>query len=113
MFGVQAVPLVGLGLQLVHLADLPLQLVALVLQIVLRGQRVGVLVAGRLPGVPVARQGSCGDLRVGVQQRAHSRRAGQTLPSVLAVDVQQQLAHRAQLLRRGRAAVDPGPAFAR
>ena len=55
VLGVQAVPLVGLGLQLVDFADLPLELVALVLQMALCRQRLSLCVAGRLPGVPVAR----------------------------------------------------------
>ena len=54
VLSVQAVPLVGLGLQFVDFADLPQQLIALVLQMALRGQCVGVCVAGRLPGLPVA-----------------------------------------------------------
>jgi hypothetical protein len=64
-----------------------------------------------LPGVPCRQQRRAVDAGVGVQQGAHGGRAGQALPGVLAVDVQQLLASSRSCAGGGRA-VDPGAAAA-
>ena len=110
--GVELGPLVGAGVELVHLADLPGQALALALQAVLGGLGLGKSLLGLAPGGPQAGQGAGVYLGIRIQQAAHGLGPGQALPGVLAVNVQQLLADGAQLLRGGGAAVHPGAAFA-
>ena len=110
--GVEPVPLVGAGFELVHFADLPGQALAVALQCVLRlrGRRQCSLCLP--PFVPKTAQRARGYAAIAVEQAAHRVPSGQALPGVLAVDVEQLLAQVAQLLRGGWVAVDPGAAFA-
>ena len=107
---VELFPFVGAGGQLVQLFKLPQQALALLLQTGLRGLGLGQRGAGRAPSLPAPLHGVGLDARVVVQQGAHRVGVHQALPSMLAVDVQQQRAQMAQLGGGGRAAVDPGTA---
>ena len=110
--GVELGPLVGAGVEFVHLANLPGQALALALQAVLCGLGLGEGLLGLAPGGPQAAECTGVHLGIRVQQAAHSLWTGQALPGVLAVNVQQLLANGAQLLRGGGAAIHPGAAFA-
>jgi hypothetical protein len=88
----QLVPFALARRQLVELADLPLQALAFLGQAVLRAACRVQHRLRLLPGVPCRQQRRAVDAGVGVQQGAHGGRAGQALPGVLAVDVQQLLA---------------------
>ena len=109
---VQLVPFAVGRRQLVEFADLPQQAFAFFGQAVLRGARGLQGGIGLAPGLPGGGQGFGIGAGVGVEQFAHGGRPRQALPSVLAVDVDQPFAQRAQLRQRGGGAVDPGAAFA-
>ncbi len=110
--GVQCFPLAGLRRELVHLADLPAQALALALQGVLRLARLLQRVERLAPALPAACERAGVKLGVGIQQVAHRVRARQALPGVLAMDVEHALTQLAQLCRGRRAAIDPGAALA-
>ena len=112
MAAVQFFPFIALGVELVDFANLPCQAFPLPLQRILRLQGLRKRILRCTPGMPTLGQVTGRHLGIRVQQAAHRVRAGQALPGVLAVDVEQLLAHGAQLLGGGRAAVDPGAAFA-
>ena len=112
VLGVEPVPFVGAGGQLVQLADLPGQALALGLQRGLRRLRLGQRRLCLAPALPQLGHGCRVQTGVGVQQLAHGFGPGQALPGVLTVNVQQLLAQLTQLGGGGGAAVDPGPALA-
>jgi hypothetical protein len=112
VLGVQFVPFIGTGRELVQLADLPSEPLALALQLALLGARAGQRFAGCLPARPQA--GQRGRLGAGlrVQQRSYRGRPGEALPGMLTMDVDQVVGRLVQLRNRGGAAVDPGAAAA-
>ena len=112
MAGIQAVPLVGAGLELVDFANLPRQTFAFALQSVLCRKRRSQRALGLAPALPQCAQSGVGHAAIAVEQTADRVAAREALPGVLAVDVEQMFPNVAQLLRGGRAAVDPGAAFA-
>ena len=112
VLGVELLPLVITGPQLVHFADLPLQALALLLQCGLRGARLLQCLEVRAPLRPA---GCCiSGVHTGesVKQASHRLWSGQALPRVLTVDVDKHLAQRAQLGGCSRGAIDPRAALA-
>ena len=109
---VEFVPLVGTGREAVDLADLPAQALMLARQVGLFGLRGAHRLAGLAPLAEGGGHRPGLDLGEAVQQLAHAGRAGQALPGVLAVDVEQMLGQLAQLGDGGGAAVDPRAALA-
>ena len=112
VLGVEFFPLVIARRQFVDFADLPLQALAFALQAVLGGNRMLQRLVRSAPDAPEIAQRLGLQAGVGVQQFARRVGAGEALPGVLAVDVEQLFAHGAQLRGSGRRAVDPGAAAA-
>ena len=112
VFGVQRVPLVGLRVELVQLTDLPLQALAFTLQIGLLAARFVQAAGGLAACHPGSLQRLAVHTRLRIDQGTHGVGAGQALPGVLAVDVDQVLAQLAQLRGRGGGAIDPRTALA-
>lgn len=110
VLGLQLGPLVRPRRQLVELADLPGQALALALQRVARRARPLERRQRRAPGLPALGQARRVDAGFAVEQRTDRGRPRQALPGVLAVDVDQVLGQLSQLRDGGRAAVDPGAA---
>ena len=108
VLGEQLLPFVGIELERIELAHLPLELLALGR----KRRRVGFERRELLPDVlPAAPRGGdstrCGaQSGIGIEQRALRRRAQQRLVFVLAVNIDQMLARLAQLRERHGAAVD-------
>ena len=98
--------------QFVQLADLPGQALTLTQVVVTTRLGLGQRVGGGFAGCKTGRQAGAGQPGLGVQQRPGGGRAGQALPGMLAVDVEQVIGGLTQLAGGGRAAVDPGPALA-
>ena len=113
MLAAQLLPFVYLRVELLQLADLPSQAFALVGQGALRLLGIGQRLLGLPPSLPSGFERARVGARIGIEQTAHRVGAGQALPGVLAMDVQQLFAQFAQLRGGGGAAVDPGAAFAR
>ena len=113
VLGVEFFPLVIAGREFFHLCDLPLQSLAVTLQVVLCAACLGQCLLCGAPLRPVAGHLILhGNAGVSVQQTAHCIGARQALPGMLSVDVQQVLAHCAQLGGSGRYAIDPCAALA-
>ena len=105
-------PFIRAWRQFFQLANLPAQAFAFTRQIVLGATGLRQRLLGGAPLQPQRFEFARVNAGIGVEQAAHRVCAGQALPGVLAVNVQQQLAQFAQLCGGGRAAVDPGAAFA-
>ena len=112
VLGVELGPFVGAGRELVDLADLPGEPLALALEVALLRARGGERLRRRAPRRPARGERRGVDPRVRVEQGAHRGRARQALPGVLAVDVDQVVGRLAQLRDRRGAAVDPRAALA-
>ncbi len=110
--GVDLVPFVLPGRQLVDFGDLPGQALAFALQRILVAAGVFQRLARQPPGLPQGRQHLRPDAAIGIEQCPHGLGPRQALPGVLAMDVHQLLTQLAQLRGGGGAAVDPGPALA-
>jgi hypothetical protein len=112
VLGLELGPFVGARGELVDLADLPGQAFAFALQVELLRAR-GIQCSAPHPSRrPTRGERLRVDRAVCVEQCAHRRGAGQALPGVLAVDVDEVVGRFAQLRNRRRAAVDPCSALA-
>ncbi len=100
------------GREPLEFADLPVQALALAQQLGLACGRVVQGIGRAFPGGMGCAEFGRIEAGKAVEQRAHRGSAGQALPGVLAVDVDQVLGDLAQLRHGGTAAVDPGPALA-
>lgn len=109
---IKFIPLLGARGEFVDLANLPGQPFALALQAVLGGARFLQVFERGAPIAPGRLQGFAVNLGIGIQQAHDSVGTGQALPGMLAMNVEQVVCHFAQLGCGGRAAVDPGAAFA-
>ena len=112
VFFVQRFPLAGGRVQALNFLQLPLQALAHLLA--LRQALPGLLqlLLGVRPVLPATGYGSGVDLAVGIQQLPGAGRLQQALPGVLAVNIYQHSAQRAQLGGGNGRAVDPATAFA-
>ena len=112
VFGIELLPFVCSRGQFVHFGNLPLQTLALLLALglALTG-RFELLLTGA-PVLPVLADGVGCDAAIAVEQGAHAAGLHQPLPGMLAMDIDQQGAQRAQLGGSGGSAVDPATALA-
>ena len=95
--GIEFVPLIRLRGQFVQLRNLPLQAFALALQIVLGGKGLLQALARLMPVLP-QHLGLRGiDGAIGVQHGPRGIRAGQTLPCMLTMDIDQFFAQMPEL----------------
>ena len=108
----QIIPFRRTRCQFVHFTNLPGQALAFTLQGTLGVTCMGQCLLCFAPGDPPFQQGLGVDARIRVQQSTHGLGLGQALPGVLAMDVEQLAGGFTQLGCSGRAAVDPGAAFA-
>ena len=112
VLGVELIPFFGARRQLVQLGYLPLQSLSLALQIVLGRERLLQSLMALAPVLPQRLELGGFNTAVGIQHGACSVRAGQALPGMLAMNVDQLIAQMAQLRGRGGRAIDPGAAAA-
>jgi hypothetical protein len=112
VLGVEVVPFIGLGRQLVEFGNLPLQPLALALQAVLGRLRVLQRLPGLAPAGPAGLDFAAVNACIGIQQGTGRIGPREALPGMLAMDVDELLAQGAQLRGRGRRAVDPCAAAA-
>ena len=112
MLGIELIPLFGARRQLVQLGNLPLQAFPFALQIVLGRERLLQCLMVLAPVQPKRFELGRFNAAVGIQHGACCIRAGQALPGMLAVNVDQLIAQMAQLRGCGGRAVDPGAAAA-
>ncbi len=112
MFGGDGLPLVVGRRQAFHLGQLPGEPLAFGVELALAFARAGQGRGGLGPSRVRGGHRRGVDAGLLVEQRAHGGRAGEALPGVLAVDVDEVVGHLAQLGERGGAAVDERAALA-